>query len=108
MHRKLPNLWLNFRFGEKQQKVDDKNIFDVRKELIETYKADRKSYYLDDSVKTKRGEESGTPHRGLEAFIEMNLNFEIAESILDYTRYLIILDKKKWQLEHDAKVRGIA
>jgi hypothetical protein len=50
-------------------------MFDVRKEIIETYKTDRKSYYLDDSAKTKRGEDSGTPHRGLEAFIETELNF---------------------------------
>lgn len=31
----------------------------------------------------------------------------MAESILDYTQYLIILDKKKKQLEHDARQRGI-
>jgi hypothetical protein len=79
----------------------------VRKELIDTYKTDRKQYYLEESVKSKRGEESGTPHRGLETFIETELNFSIAESILDYTRYLISLEKKKMQLEHDAKIRGI-
>jgi hypothetical protein len=31
----------------------------------------------------------------------------MAESILDYVKYLIVLDKKKRQLEHDAKQRGI-
>jgi len=63
--------------------------------LIRTYQSDRKSYFLEDSAKSKRNDDFGTPHRGLEAFIPNELNFELAESILDYTRYLIMLDKKK-------------
>ena len=37
----------------------------------------------------------------------MPLNFELAESIFDYVRFLVGLDKKKKQLESDAKARGI-
>jgi len=40
-------------------------------------------------------------------FLQTDLNFELAESILDYTRYLNSIDKKKKQLEQDAKQRGI-
>lgn len=47
------------------------------------------------------------PHKGLEMFLQTDLNFELAESILDYTRYLNSIDKKKKQLEQDAKQRGI-
>ena len=32
---------------------------------------------------------------------------ELCESILDYCKFLIKLDKKKLQLEQDAKLRGI-
>lgn len=39
--------------------------------------------------------ETGQPHRDLEAFIVTELNYELAESILDYVRYLIELDRKK-------------
>lgn len=49
----------------------------------------------------------GTQHKGLLIFLTTDLNFQIAESILDYTKFLIELDKKKRQLEHDAKQRGI-
>lgn len=35
------------------------------------------------------------------------MSFQLAESILDYTSYLIILDSKKRQLETDARCRGI-
>ena len=57
--------------------------------------------------KATRTVTDGTPHRALEAFIQSELCAELAEAILDYTTYLILLDRKKKQLEADAKSRGI-
>ena len=45
--------------------------------------------------------------RGLEHFANSKLCISLCESILDYCKYLIKLDKKKKQLEEDAKLRGI-
>ena len=45
--------------------------------------------------------------RGFEHFVTTPLCTELCESILDYCKYLIKLDKKKKQLEHDAKLRKI-
>ena len=85
----------------------DQVAFDVKEQIMQTYQADRKQYFVEEA-KTKRGGNEGTPHRAFEAFIQTELNYLLAESILDYTRYLIELDSKKKQLEHDAKQRGIA
>ena len=45
--------------------------------------------------------------RGFEQFVQTRLCIELCESILDYCKYLIKLDKKKQQLEQDAKLRRI-
>lgn len=45
--------------------------------------------------------------RGFDHFVNTPLCCELCESILDYCKYLIKLDKKKQQLEKDAKLRGI-
>ncbi|MFM7850365.1 MAG: hypothetical protein ACKO96_00255, partial [Flammeovirgaceae bacterium] len=71
--------------------VVDADKFDVREAIIGTYKHDKeKDYLLPDT---------NQPHKGLEMFLQSDLNFELAESILDYTRYLNSIDKKKRQLE---------
>ena len=70
--------------------VVDSTNFDVREAIIGTYKNDNKEYLLPDTRQ---------PHKGLEMFLQSDLNFELAESILDYTRYLNSIDKKKRQLE---------
>ena len=49
----------------------------------------------------------GVLPRGFEAFVNMPLCVKMAESILDYCKFLIKLDTKKKQLEQDAKLRGI-
>lgn len=85
----------------------DQAVFDVKEQILKTYQDDRKQYFIEEA-KTKRGGMEGTPHRGLEAFIQTELNFELAASILDYTQYLIVLDSKKKQLEQDARQRGIS
>lgn len=45
--------------------------------------------------------------RGFEQFVTTPLCHDMCESILDYCKYLIKLDKKKKQLELDAKLRKI-
>ena len=70
--------------------VVDSTNFDVREAIIGTYKNDNKEYL---QPVTRQ------PHKGLEMFLQSDLNFELAESILDYTRYLNSIDKKKRQLE---------
>ena len=45
--------------------------------------------------------------RGFEHFVNQPLCHQLCESILDYCKYLIKLDKKKVQLEEDAKLRKI-
>ena len=45
--------------------------------------------------------------RGFEHFISTPLCNELCDSILDYCKYLIKLEKKKTQLEADAKLRKI-
>ena len=45
--------------------------------------------------------------KGFEAFVNSPLCKEMCESILDYCKYLHKLDKKKKQLENDAKMRSI-
>ena len=72
--------------------------FNVREVIIGTYRNEKKDYLLPDTRQ---------PHKGLEMFLQTDLNFELAESILEYTRYLNEIDKKKRQLEADAKQRGI-
>jgi hypothetical protein len=47
----------------------------VRAEILRTYETDRKSYYLEDSSKGRRGEEMGTQHKGLLVFLTTDLNF---------------------------------
>ena len=45
--------------------------------------------------------------RHFEHFVSTPLCLELCESILDYCKYLIKLDKKKQQLEKDARLRKI-
>ena len=45
--------------------------------------------------------------RGFEQFVSTPLCTDLCESILDYCKYLIKLDKKKRQLEQDARLRKI-
>ena len=45
--------------------------------------------------------------KGFEKFVSSPLCKELVESILDYCKYLLKLDKKRKQLEEDAKLRGI-
>jgi hypothetical protein len=85
----------------------DQAVFDVKEQILKTYQDDHKQYFLEEA-KTKRGGMESAPHKGLEAFIQTELNFELAASILDYTQYLIVLDSKKKQLEQDARQRGIS
>lgn len=90
----------------RQKEKEGLDAFDCRAEILKTYETDRKQYYLESKDgKTKDG--MGKQHPGLLAFLTQDLNFELAESIFEYVRYLIVLDKKKKQLEQDAKARGI-
>jgi hypothetical protein len=66
---------LKYSYGEDARGEVGQSAFDVREELIKTYQNDRKSYFLEENVKSKRNEDAGTPHRGLEAFIPTDLNF---------------------------------
>ena len=50
---------------------------------------------------------NGNLPRGFEHFVSTPLCRELLESILDYTKYLLKLDKKKNSLEGDAKLRGV-
>lgn len=96
---------LTFSFRRQKEK-EGLDAFDCRAEILKTYETDRKQYYLE-SKDGKSKDGMGKQHPGLLAFLTQDLNFELAESIFDYTRYLIVLDRKKKQLEHDAKARGI-
>ena len=81
---------------------------DVRQEILSHYENNRQEYFLEENLrKASRIVTEGTPHKALEAFIQSELCAELAEAILDYTAWLILLDRKKKQLESDAKSRGI-
>ena len=45
--------------------------------------------------------------KGFEGFVNSALCKELCDAVLDYCKYLMKLDKKKKQLETDAKLRGI-
>ena len=44
---------------------------------------------------------------GFEEFVHSDLCYEFCETILDYCKYLLKLDKKKKELEEDARKRRI-
>ena len=72
--------------SKKEDFAVETSNFNVREVVIGTYRNEKKDYLLPDTRQ---------PHRGLELFLQTELNFELAESILDYTRYLNEIDKKK-------------
>ena len=53
------------------------------------------------------GQNGQDPPKKFVDFIKTNLCRELCESILDYCKYLIKLDKKKTELEADAKKRKL-
>ena len=53
------------------------------------------------------GQNGTDPPKGFERFIQSELGKDLGESILDYCKYLIKLDKKKKELEADALKRNL-
>ena len=95
------SLWPNQTSSSNAQQAKKKDAiedYQVGESLLRVYNLNKKEF---------AGSNGQDPPKGFEKFLRTELCKELCESILDYCKYLIKLDKKKKELEADAIKRKL-